>query len=453
MRQSRPNVIVFFTDQQRWDTTGVHGCPLDLTPNFDRVAQEGTLAAHAYTCQPVCGPARSCFQTGQYATKTGCYRNGIPLPADAKTLGHYFRDAGYRTGYIGKWHLADRDPVPADQRGGYEFWFGANALEHTSDAYDCVVYDNDERRVKLPGYRVDALTDAAIRFVDERKDEPFFLFVSYLEPHHQNHRDDYPAPAGYEQRYAGRWTPPDLQALGGSAPQHLPGYFGMVKRLDEAFGRLLDSLTSLGLTENTVVAYTTDHGCHFKTRNGEYKRSCHDASLRLPLAITGPGFVGGGRRQEMVSLLDLPPTLLDAAGIPIPEAMQGRSLLGLLRGGGGATEEWPGEVFAQISESQVGRCVRTHRWKYSVSAPDKHGWNDSGSDTYREEFLYDLLADPWELTNLVAHESHAAVRAHLRERLITRMVEAGEPAPTVLPADAEARPAGQRRVGRDEIEA
>ena len=118
MRQSRPNVIVFFTDQQRWDTTGVHGCPLDLTPNFDRVAQEGTLAAHAYTCQPVCGPARSCFQTGQYATKTGCYRNGIPLPADAKTLGHYFRDAGYRTGYIGKWHLADRDPVPADQRGG-----------------------------------------------------------------------------------------------------------------------------------------------------------------------------------------------------------------------------------------------------------------------------------------------------------------------------------------------
>jgi arylsulfatase A-like enzyme len=447
----RPNVIVFFTDQQRHDTTGVHGCPLDLTPNFDAMAREGTDVFHSYTCQPVCGPARSCLQTGMYATQTTCYRNGIPLPPDKKTLAHYFHEAGYRTGYIGKWHLAPGEyegAVPPKWRGGYEQWLASNLLEFTSDAYDCVVYDNDGNAVKLPGYRVDALTDAAIRYINEHQAEPFFLFVSYIEPHHQNHRDDYPAPDGYAARYTGRWIPPDLAALGGSAPQHLAGYFGMIRRLDEALGRLRDALKSLDLDQNTVILYTADHGCHFKTRNSEYKRSCHDASLRVPTAFCGPGFQGGGRVQELVSLVDLPPTLLDAAGIPVPDVMQGRSILPLLRGD---RDAWPTEVFTQISESQVGRCVRTHRWKYSVHAPDKHGWRDSCSARYEEEFLYDLLADPYELTNLVRHESHADVRAHLRERLIARMITAGETAPVIEPAPGDRIPAGQRRVSPAEI--
>src|SRR4051794_30863917 len=115
-----PNVIVFFTDQQRWDTTGLGGNPLDLTPNFDRVAQQGTHVANAFTPQPVCGPARSVMMTGQYATTTGCFRNGIPLPSDARTVAHHFRDAGYDTAYIGKWHLASDDPVAPNQRGGYD---------------------------------------------------------------------------------------------------------------------------------------------------------------------------------------------------------------------------------------------------------------------------------------------------------------------------------------------
>lgn len=183
----KPNVIVFFTDQQRWDTTGVHGNPLGLTPNFDRLATQGTHIFHSFTCQPVCGPARACLQTGLYPTQIGCWRNDRPLPRDQRTLAHHFRDGGYRTGYIGKWHLADRDPVPADQRGGYEDWLGANLLEMTSDAYDTVVYDQDENEVKLPGYRADALTDAAIRYIDQHQADPFFMFLSFLEPHHQKH--------------------------------------------------------------------------------------------------------------------------------------------------------------------------------------------------------------------------------------------------------------------------
>lgn len=448
----QPNVIVFFTDQQRWDTAGVHGNPLGLTPNFDRMAQFGTHVYHSFTCQPVCGPARSCLQTGLYATTTGCYRNGIALPPDARTLAHHFGAAGYHTGYIGKWHLAATEPVQESQRGGYQYWLGANALEMTSDAYDAVMYDGDNRRVKLPGYRVDAMTDAAIRYIDAHQDDPFYLFVSFLEPHHQNHRDDYPAPTGYAERHRGRWMPPDLAALGGSSHQHLAGYCGMVQRLDEALGRVQDALRSIGLLDDTILLCTSDHGCHFKTRNDEYKRSCHDSSIRVPTALQGPGFDGGGRLTQLISLLDLPPTLLDAAGLPIPPEMQGRSFLPLLRPteGNGNPTEWPDDMFIQISESQVGRAIRTARWKYSVSAPDKSGWQDAASDHYVEEYLYDLQADPYELTNLIGYESHQGVTAVLRERLLRRMAEAGEPVPTIEPAPT--RPGGQRRVSTEETE-
>ncbi|MBB6734162.1 sulfatase-like hydrolase/transferase [Cohnella zeiphila] len=449
MAEKRPNIVVFFTDQQRWDTTGVHGNPLGLTPNFDRMAAEGTHLYNTFTCQPVCGPARSCLQTGLYATETGCYRNGIPLPEDVPTIAQYFNEAGYETGYIGKWHLAATrtEPVPERLRGGYKHWLAADALEHTSDAYRTVLYDNDNRPVELPGYRTDALTDAAIRYIAERKDRPFFLFLSYLEPHHQNHRDDYPAPDVYRDSYHGRYVPPDLAALGGTAHQHLGGYYGMVKRLDEGLGRLLDALRSLSLDENTIVLFASDHGCHFKTRNGEYKRSCHESSIRVPAAVRGPGFNRGGRVTELTSLIDLPPTLLDAAGIEVPPHMQGRSVLRLLRGD---DDDWPEEVFVQISESQIGRAVRTKRWKYGVKAPEGDAIADPGAARYAEEFLYDLYADPYELTNLAGMESHREVAGKLRERLIRRMTEAGETAPVVEPAAS--RPSGQRRVDPGEAD-
>ncbi len=446
-RNDRPNVVVFFTDQQRWDSTGLHGNPLDLTPNYDRMAVRGTHAAYAFTPQPVCGPARACLQTGLYATAVGVHRNAIELPATARTLAHEFRDAGYATAYIGKWHLGhhDDDAVPVQRRGGYQFWLGANALEFCSDAYRTVVYDNDNNPVRLPGYRVDALADAAIRYIDAHQGEPFFLFTSFIEPHFQNHVDDYPPPDGYRERYTGRWVPSDLAALGGSTHQHLGGYWGMCRRLDEGLGRMLDAIRSLDLAGNTIVVFTSDHGCHFKTRNSEYKRSCHESSIRIPMALCGPGFDGGGHISRLVSLLDLTPTLLDAAGLDVPSRMQGRSFVPLTRG---STEGWPQEVFVQISESQLGRAVRTGRWKYGVDAPGRDPRKDTGSDRYVEQYLYDLHADPHELDNRIGLASHQEVARVLRERLIRRMVAAGEAAPTIEPAPV--RPAGQKRLTPEE---
>jgi arylsulfatase A-like enzyme len=438
----RPNVVVFFTDQQRWDSTGVHGNPLGLTPNFDRIAKSGTHCFNSYTCQPVCGPARASLQTGLYATNAGVPTNGPAIKDGCRTLGEYFTDAGYHTGYIGKWHLSDQGAaaVPAEKRVGYQYWLGSNALEHTSDSYFTVMYDGDGKPVELPGYRVDAVADAGIRYISDHRNEPFFLMMSFIEPHFQNHRDDYPAPLGYEEHYRGQWTPPDLQDLeGGTAGRHLGGYWGMCKRLDEAYGRVLDALISLGLEENTIVVFTTDHACHFKTRNSEYKRSCHESSTRIPLAFTGGEFTGGGEIRDLVSLIDVPPTLLDAAGIDVPAAMEGHSIMPLVRR---ENVERPEEVFIQISEDIDGRAIRHGRWKYSVRHVNDEDRGNPSLTRYKEDFLYDLYADPYELDNRIGFDTLAGVTSDLRERLKAwiRKVEGVDV--EILPA--EEKPSGQR---------
>ncbi len=431
------NVLFFFTDQQRYDTTGMAHNPCGLTPNFDRMAIDGTFVERAFTPQPVCGPARAVLQTGRYASATGSFRNGIPLPPAQKTMADHFNEAGYLTGYIGKWHLAEgRHAVPKEQRGGYQWWLGANSLEHTSTAYHTLVYDNEDRPVELPGYRVDALADAAIRFLNEQRgsERPFFLFLSFLEPHFQNCFDDFPAPDCYADTPIG-YMPPDLGALGGTAWEHLGGYYGMVKRLDEALGRIRDALKSLGMAENTILVFSSDHGCHFKTRNEEYKRSCHESSVRIPLAFYGGPFTGGGKLREKVSLVDLAPTILDACGIPVPPDMQGRSLMPWVLHRADAPSGK--DIFIQISESQVGRAIRTDRWKYAVEAPGKNPLKDPDSDVYEEAFLYDLEHDPYELHDLIHSEAHAGLCRVLAEKLRKCMAEAGEIPPEIIPAKKE----------------
>ena len=449
MAKKQPNVIIFFTDQQRWDTMGLNGNPLGLTPNLDRLARGGTFLKNAVTCQPVCGPARSCLQTGQYATQTGVWCNGNALDTEAVTLAKCFKKAGYRTGYIGKWHLAGNGerlgPVKEHLRGGYEDWLAADIVETTSGPYSTLLWNEKNEEVRMPGYRVDAMTDAAIRYIDERAkqpDQPFFLCMSLLEPHHQNTDDSYPAPPGYAEQYRGGWTPPDLQALGGSTPMHLAGYYGMVKRIDEALGRMMDALKSLSLEEDTIVAFISDHGCHFKTRNAEYKRTPHESSVRVPMALWGPGFNHGGEFTQAAGLINLPPTLLEAAGIEIPETMQAPSLVPLIRQ---TAKAWPEASLIQFGDINkcTGRALRSERWKYAVTIPE----GDKPcrfSDTYVETHLYDLQADPYELRNLIHEEIYTSVRERFRGMMHEAMKAAGEPPAEILPV--ETKPSGQLRV-------
>ena len=446
-----PNILFVFSDQQRWDTLGCYGDTmgraLSLTPNLDAMAADGVRFDHAFTCQPVCGPTRSCLQTGQYATETGCFRNDIALPLDAVTLPRVLRPAGYEVGYIGKWHLASSgdapnhrtEPVPPEYRGGYDdYWLASDVLEFTSHSYDGHLFDGGMKRVDFPEgrYRVDALTDFAVSYLRSRDGKrPFFLFLSYIEPHHQNDHRHFEGPKGSKERYKDYPVPGDLDGLEGDWQKELPDYLGCCGSLDAALGRLRGEVEALGIAENTLVIYTSDHGCHFRTRNGEYKRSCHDASIRVPMLACGPGFGGGKVVDSLVSLIDLPPTVLTAGGAAVPSQMRGRPLQGLVDG---TAQDWPEEVFVQISESQVGRAVRTRRWKYSVQAPGKKGSRDPNAERYVEDFLYDLDADPHERKNLVDDPALAAVRDELRARLVRRMTGAGERPPEILAAEKKA---------------
>jgi arylsulfatase A-like enzyme len=192
----------------------------------------------------------------------------------------------------------------------------------------------------------------------------------------------------------------------------------------------MDALEAAGLKENTVILDSSDHGSHFRTRNAEYTRSCEDGCLHIPLLAWGGPFRGAGRTSELVSLIDVPPTILDIAGLEIPEHYRGHSLLQLARGD---ASDWPDAVYAQISEAENARTVRTKKWKYCVCAP-VFDPKEAYPEQYVEEKLYDLDSDPFENTNLVSDPAYAEVRAQLRERLKAFMRHAHEPEAQIVPA-------------------
>jgi arylsulfatase A-like enzyme len=445
-----PNIIIILTDQQRFDSLGCYGQKLEVSPNLDRLAAEGVQFEYAFTNQPVCGPARSILQTGKYATETGCYRNGIALSIDEQSLAKYFYHAGYEVGYLGKWHLASTTgrskemklekvrntitPIPENYRGGYkDYWLASDLLEFTSNAFEGHLFDKFNKQINFNGYRVECLTDFALDFLSSRNiSRPLFFFISFLEPHQQNDQNAIIGPSGSKEKYSKYEIPGDLKGMEGDWKKFYPDYLGCCNSIDHNVGRIISKIEELNMEENTIFVFTSDHGCHFRTRNAEYKRSCHDASIRIPLIIKGLNFKGGKCIKELVSLIDLPPTLLDFAKIPIPEFMKGKSLQNLLHDN---SDEWSKDVLIQISETQVGRAIRTHKWKFSVEAPNKDGILYSKSQVYRGTFLYDLENDPYEKQNLINLAEYIDIRKELSSLLQQRMIEAGESATIIVPQD------------------
>lgn len=443
----RPNILFVFSDQQRPDTMGCYGQRLPVTPNLDRLAAEGVRFDRAFTCQPVCGPARAALQTGKWATQTGCFHNDIALPDGERTMAHRLSGAGYAVGYVGKWHLASSGQaqnyktraVPPRLRGGYrDFWIASDVLEFTSHGYGGHLFDARGRHRAFPAsrYRVDGVTDFALEGLRAlgRGRRPFFLFVSYIEPHHQNDRNRYEGPRGSRRRFRDYAVPGDLEGTAGDWRANYPDYLGCCAALDRGFGRIRAELERTGQWENTVVIYTSDHGSHFRTRNSEYKRSCHDASIRIPMIARGPGFPAGRVESSLVSLLDLTPTVLRAGGVQPEGGMAGRPLQEL---SDGRARRWRDAVYVQISESQIGRAIRTERWTYAVRAPEEKpgsGWVRPDSAVYVEDCLYDMLSDPHQRRNLVADPALAGARRALRRKLKACMQAAGERPATIRPA-------------------
>ncbi len=447
----KPNIVMYFSDQQRADTCGCYGQKLAITPNLDQLAKEGIKFENAFSPQPVCGPCRALFQTGKWPTETGCFRNNIMLPSEVKTLGSYMEEAGYETAYIGKWHLAsdgelEQKPtidhtitaIPKELRGGYTgFWRASDVLEFTSHGYDGYVFDENNNRIDFKGYRCDCLTDMALEFFDQRKEEkPFFMTISHIEPHHQNDRNCYEGPIGSKEKYKEYEAPVDLETLGGNYKEEYPDYLGQCASLDKNLGKLVAKLKEKGLYDNTVIIFVSDHGSHFLTRNrdehlngyDDYKRSMHDACLKVPFVISGGPFKGGTAFEDIVSTASLPKTICALAGVNVGDNMIGENLVDVVEG---RLPNRKNEAFAQISESRVGRCIRTPEYAYSVYAPGLHGGVAASSDFYADDFMYDLTKDPHELTNIVRDPAYAQIKEDLRKRLLSWIEEAEHIVPSI----------------------
>ena len=276
------------------------------------------------------------------------------------------------------------------------------------------------------------LTSRAVRFLKEKRTRaPFFLTVSYLETHHQNDEDAYIPPVKYAKQFRNPFVPQDLRPLPGSWPSQLGDYYGCVKGIDDAVGTLLATLKEEHLDKDTIVIFLSDHGCHFKTRNTEYKRSPHESSIHIPLIARGPGFKRSIEIPELVSQVDLAPTLLEAAGVAIPSGMQGKSFLSLVDR---RTEDWRDEVYIGMREFVTGRILRTQQWTYAVSAPKGQNWKSSErSDQIWSTSCTDLYSDPFQHTNLAGRAEYGAIAEKLREDLLSRIVEAGDPRPVIDP--------------------
>lgn len=446
--KNRENIVVFFSDQQRYDTLGCNGQPLDITPNLDKIAQEGVNFSNCYTPQPVCGPARSILQSGLYPTQTGCFTNRIPLPLNIKTLANHLTESGYNVAYVGKWHLAsDKEKhdyrtsaVPLERRGGYnDYWMVADMLELTSHGYDGYVYDKDNNKVEFKGYRCDRITDFAINYInDYDEDKPFFIMVSHIEPHHQNDRNRYEGPEGSKEKFANFVKPDDLDEDMGDWKEQYPDYLGCCNSLDYNFGRVVQALKNKGIYDNTMLIYTSDHGNHFRTLSSEkspnggtddYKRTSFDNTIHVPLIIKGKDFHGGKKEDKMVSLIDLPRTIMTAAGCQIEDWVQGDSLQNIF-----ADPSWKEEIYVQISESFVGRAVRTKRYKYVIHAPDMNPWETITTDEWNEKYLFDLEKDPLEKNNLINNPDYSDIKEDMKKRLIRCAMKAGENFVSILPA-------------------
>ena len=389
-----PNILFILTDQQRQDGIGAYGKPGVQTPNIDRLAGRGIRFDRAYVAQPVCSPNRASILTGQYPHTHGVVDNGVLLPNEALTLAEMLAPQRYDCAYFGKWHLDERDSegnelpdevkaqgfatVPAYPQGGR----GKNHY---------FLDQSGHRR-----YAIDVITEDVIAFLKKPREGPFFAFVSYFPPH-----PPYAVPQSFEEMYRQQYPTDDKRRI----------YYAMCSKIDEQVGRLLSTLDQAGMTQDTLVVYTSEHGHYFEYRwNSHPKRLCYDIAARVPLVMSLPGVVPPNQAtKELISSVDLAPTVLGLVGQQGPEEIQGKDLSALARG---VDRKGRRAIFIENRpilrhpEQGIERCVRDQKWKLILS-------------TMRRPELYDMEHDPNERDNLwsrMRHSTQAQVlKSYLRE--------------------------------------
>lgn len=425
--REQPNVLFVFADQLRGMDLHCAGNADVVTPNLDRFAGAGTQFDRAFANVPVCTPSRAVMLTGRYPLANRVIGNDLPLPEDIPTFGEWFREAGYRTGYIGKWHLDGvprvRFTPPGPRRHGFEHWAAYNCSHDYfrpdkwyRDAPDPVLVD---------GYEPEAQTDEALAFLAVQDDRSFCLVLSWGPPH-----DPY---AMVPERYRKRYDPalltlrPNVEPLlpaserlaRGLEPRRtLADYYAAITALDDQLGRLLDGLAAAGLEQDTIVVFTSDHGDQLWSHGTMKKQQPYEESIRIPLICRWPGRIPAGRRTNaLLSTIDFAPTLCGLAGIDDDEGVQGadRSALVLSDDAAGADAVLLMDLISadesRIQELPEWRGLRTDRYTYAQRR--------NGDDWV----LFDNEQDPFQLTNLIGTAASAAIRDDLARTLDQRLAE------------------------------
>ncbi len=410
---ARPNVILILTDDQGYGDLGVHGNEHIDTPNLDAFAHE-SLGMDRFYVNPLCSPTRASLMTGRYHLRTGILhtsRGAAKMFGDEITIAELFRDAGYRTGIFGKWHLGDNYPMrPQDQ--GFE-----DTLIHKSggigqtpdtdgDYFRPVLWKNGERVVQ-DGYCTDLFFQGALEFAQRESDQPFFMYIPLNVPH---------GPLDVAERYAAPFRDKGVN-------ESTAKIYGMLKNLDENFGELTAALERRGLAKDTIVIFMSDNGPTRGRYNANLrgnKANVYEGGIRVPFYVRWPGRLEAGRRiGRMAAHIDVVPTLLEFAGIdpPSDRMIDGVSLAKFWTGEM-PEERWPRSVyFTQHIKSIVqapyqNATVIEERYKlisYPKTANDSHFTADTNAIPWE---LYDLEADPGETTNVA--ESNPEVVARLK---------------------------------------
>jgi arylsulfatase A-like enzyme len=416
--KQRPNVLFILPDEWRGQALRCMGNPDVQTPHIDQLAAEGILFRQTFANTPVCCPARATILTGTYTNRNGMLANDLRLKESLVSLADIYGHAGYRTGFIGKWHL-DGGPrlpgfvPPGPRRHGFQYW-AANECNHN---YFYNWYFRDENvPIVSEKYEPEFWTDLAIDFLNESQDKPFFLMLAPGAPH-----DPYLAP----EKYLGLYDPQKLamesnwvEGTPGAGRKEIAGYCAAITAVDDQVGRLLRTLRELKLDENTLVLFSSDHGNMLGSQGKILKRKPWEESIRVPGIMRYPGVISPGRTTEaLFSHVDFAPTLLSLCGLPIPAEMQGSNLS---RVAVGKAEEGPASVLFQIfgpyrgdGTERAWRGVRTGRFMYArwESGP----W-----------LLYDVHKDPYELQNLVNDAAYASELRDLDKQLLDWMSRVGD---------------------------
>ncbi len=404
-----PNLLFVFSDQQSYDMLGCNGNAEIHTPHADRFAQEGIRFTHCFSNAPVCTPYRGMLMSGKHPLHNGALENDFPLcPSAGPHFGEVLESAGYRTGYIGKWHLLGGDrkrPVPdGPLRAGFDDTFLSDNCTTEFRAGHSFYYDEDGNKQIFDSWQPYGQTDQAVAFLKQsaKNDDPFALFVSWHPPHDHGRR-----PAPPDPHYDYRHYPPEL-AEHYPADQKLtlrPGvedsperqaqlrdYYAMCTGIDVAFGRLLDTLKAQGLDENTIVVFTSDHGEMLGT------------SSHVPMLIRQPGVLPAGKTSDLlISGLDMMPTMLGLMGLDGPADMHGQNLATPIRtGDDDAVESIP---MLMISWP-VFRGVITREWSYSMGG--------EGKDNGFNNVLFDRTHDPHQQKNLFHDPAYQEVHAQMK---------------------------------------